>query len=422
MTDTLTPETPSGEEPAAKEGLAAFDHRRRPAVRTADPVRPQRGRRTRPHRVRDSGAGDPRRVRAGLHRAAHAHRRRAGLRAGTPGPDRRARRPLSAGQARPHRGDHLGLLLVHDRPRDQYRDARFRPIGIRDRQSRQRPDPQLADCRLVRTQPTAEGLQLPSRGQCRRRDHRPDCSRIAGVSFRLAGTVLRVRLPDADPRPARASPARTDPRRARTAPCGRRRRSRSDRGDTAVVRRGLANVLENRKPPPDLRRNALSRRIAHRLRHPRGPALRRGLQPRRTRPRHRCCDLRARSVGRAAHRRANRDEAPRTRPGPNPQVPRRGLGDHCGAVADLRRGPQPRHRNQRQLPDRDVPRNRRPGHSCFAVPRHPAAGPIDGFLDGITVDPSGAADAAIHRVDRRQLGNPDRDGDDGPRLPHRWAS
>ncbi len=76
-------------------------------------------------------------------------------------------------------------------------------------------------------------------------------------------------------------------------------------------------------------------------------------------------------------------------------------------------------RNCRQLPDRAVPRDRRARHPRLAVTRHPAASTVDGVLDGVAVDPAGAVDAAVHRVDRRQLGYPHRHGDDGPGVPHR---
>ena len=65
------------------------------------------------------------------------------------------------------------------------------------------------------------------------------------------------------------------------------------------------------------------------------------------------------------------------------------LGRDVGAVARVRRRPEPRGRHRRQLRDRGVPRDRRPRHPGLALAGDPASRPLDGLLDGLAVDPPG---------------------------------
>ena len=101
--------------------------------------------------------------------------------------------------------------------------ARHRPRGLRHRQGRRRPDPQLAARRLLHIPARPRVSLVPPRGQRGRGDHRPADGRAARPPRRLALAVHRLRVPDAGLRGARAAAAGAGPRRVRAAGQGARR-------------------------------------------------------------------------------------------------------------------------------------------------------------------------------------------------------
>ena len=221
--------------------------RRRGRVPAAHPVRPQRRRRTRPHRVRRPAAGDPRVVR-------HQHLDRAvdrravvGRCAGTPGADRPVRRQVETHPTRRGRRAGVGRVLRDDRLGHRADPADDRPIRLVARQGRDRPHAQLADRRLLPDRIAGPRLQLPPRRQRRRCVRRPARRRHARVLLRLACAVPGVRHPERDLRHARAAHEGADPgslgtpghrRQRRTSSTPRRSRRRSPRAGAPRTRCG----------------------------------------------------------------------------------------------------------------------------------------------------------------------------------------
>ena len=286
--------------------MAARDLRRRGRLPARRAVRPQRGRRARPHRVRDLAAQHPRRVPPRQHQGARPRGSGVGGRPRAAGADRPVCRPLAPGSAG-HRGcGRVGAVQRTHRSGDRCDHADDRPQWQLDRQGGDRPDAQLVDRRLLPDQCAQPRVQHPPCRQRRRIVRRPAGRRVVGVRLRLARTVPGVRHPDDRLRRHRAASARTDPRPVGAPGDGCQRRCDRDRGDRAVVRRELADRAEDRKPQADLVEPAVPRYRTHRLRRAGVAALRAGVRSRRARPRHRlghCRTLPARRPGAGlAHR------------------------------------------------------------------------------------------------------------------------
>ncbi len=172
----------------------------------------------------------------------------------------------------------------------------------------------------TRSRPASQRVQLPPRGERRRRVRRAAHRRPPRLLVRLAGAVPRLRHPDRDLRAARAAScasrsaaAGSDTRRAppRRSSTPRRRRRRSPRAGARCTRcRSLRRIWWSL---PFLAVALVGFVVA------RVAVLRAGVRPRRARPRRRRRHRRAVPARRPRHRRAHRHAAiRRRRQGPHP--------------------------------------------------------------------------------------------------------
>ena len=271
------------------EALAQPPDRQRTGARARGPVHRQRPRRGRPRRLRRRPPRHPQRLRPRPDGRPHAHRDRLAGRTGIAGADRGARRSHEPRPAHVDRRARLGVLHPDDRARLDARAAGDRPIGCRHRQGGARPDAQLVAGRLLRHRRQAASFLVPPSRQRGRCVSRADLRRLRRPRVRLAGAVRPSRHPGFHRRPLRAQDARADPRRVRAEGDGCVGGSGAHRRTASVVRRVVADRLEDREPAPDLVLPAVPGRVADRLRVARLAAVRPSVRPRRasTRARHR---------------------------------------------------------------------------------------------------------------------------------------
>ena len=240
----------------------------RSGLRPADPVRPDHGRRDRPHRVRPAAAEHPRRLRprptpASSSLVALAVARRAVA----AGADRPAGRPA---QPRPADADRRGAwsacFSVGTGLASRCGCWSIVRSGSGIGQATVGPthNSLLADYFPIGNRPA--GVLVPPRRQRGRRVRRAARRRRPRRAVRLAGAVLRLRHPRRHPRRPRPAPARAGPRASRSA----RRWASTDALCTEEpppsFAEALAHGVEDREPAAHLLRAAVPGRVAHRLR------------------------------------------------------------------------------------------------------------------------------------------------------------
>ena len=355
-------------------------HRRWPGVPAAHPLRPQRGRRARPHRLRHPPPGDPRPLRPrqpGDPLDRRPHRRR---RSRPPDPDRPLRRPRTraCGWRCSARSAWALFSFAHRAGLDGV-GPRRRPLRV----------PVIGKAVV---DPTHNSLIADYYAP----DHRPKVYSFhraanavgAFIGPLLAGIIafntswrvpffvfaiptliivvlgLRVKEPVRGEHERRAMGASEE--------------AVADRGGAAELRRGVAALRNIETPPPDLVGAAVPRRLAHRLRCP-SPAssTRRSStstsEPAASWPRRRSRRSSSGSIvgGRIGAKLVVRD------PGPHPALPRHAVVLRRRPARRLR--PEPvalavRRRSTRSSPAR--PRRHRPRHLRRAGHGDPAASPV----------------------------------------------
>ena len=258
-------------DPPSGSGVGRAD-RRRSRLRPADPLRPERGRRARPHRLRHPAARDPRRVRprpdqaSWLASSVVARRSRWRCRSRSPSmADRHRRVPVGArrrGGLGAASRSMTGLASTVVVPRR-------RPGRLGHRQGRGRPDPQLAARRLLPArQPARVSTRSTGRPTPSGQFVGPLLAGLLAYWFELAGAVHRLRHPHAHPRDPRPADAGADPGRAGSGEAmGAADGGRRHRGGAAVASpRPGGSCWKIDRPPAHLVRPAVPGRVAHRLR------------------------------------------------------------------------------------------------------------------------------------------------------------
>ena len=312
-------------------------HRRRRRVPAAHPLRAQRRRRARPHRLRHPAPGDPRRTSASTTRASSRSSRLIG------GVSLVLQIPIAHYA---DRGPRVTLALLGavvwslfsfaTGPRLDAVVPRRRPLRLGHRQGGGRPDPQLADRRLLPARRTGRRCtrstapptpSARSSARCSPGSSRSTSSwRVPFFVFAIPTLIIVV---------LGLAREGAGARRARAPGHGRQRRGGDDRGGAAELRRGAgASAAASRR----LRRIwwalPFLAAVAHRVRVAGQPLLRGGLRPRRASPRLRGRRGRAGAAHRADRRRADRHQAGGPRPRAHPALPR-------GAVVHRRRAASP---------------------------------------------------------------------------------